>query len=169
MGFGACLAENNKVVVGARYPYITGTGRALSLLSSKASESSWELSPCSDLSTRSSAALRELIAENRAAIFARQMISLDRDDYLGDQQRYTPSTPAHGFSSCHSSQVFPDQPQGSWDDGKVAHAHDQTSGSHLTLDLMQTPPTPAFGFLSAARAKTKTEEEVCSDLWNSFL
>nr|KYP35100.1 Squamosa promoter-binding-like protein 7 [Cajanus cajan] len=49
-------------------------GCALSLLSSRSD--SW-LSP-SDLSTRCSAALRELIAENRAAIMARQFVS-DRD------------------------------------------------------------------------------------------
>ncbi|KAH1115863.1 hypothetical protein GYH30_057144 [Glycine max] len=46
-------------------------GCALSLLSSRSD--SW-LSP-SDLSTRCSAALRELIAENRAAIMARQFVS----------------------------------------------------------------------------------------------
>ncbi|KAG5068475.1 hypothetical protein AAZX31_01G069300 [Glycine max] len=49
-------------------------GCALSLLSSRSD--SW-LSP-SDLSIRCSAALRELIAENRAAIMARQFVS-DRD------------------------------------------------------------------------------------------
>ncbi|KAL2336909.1 hypothetical protein Fmac_011355 [Flemingia macrophylla] len=49
-------------------------GCALSLLSSRSD--SW-LSP-SDLSTRCSAALRELIAENRAAIMSRQFVS-DRD------------------------------------------------------------------------------------------
>ncbi|BAT84695.1 hypothetical protein VIGAN_04213300 [Vigna angularis var. angularis] len=52
-------------------------GCALSLLSSRSD--SW-LSP-SDLSTRCSAALRELIAENRAAIMARQFVS-DRDWHI---------------------------------------------------------------------------------------
>ncbi|KAK7339288.1 hypothetical protein VNO77_19945 [Canavalia gladiata] len=52
-------------------------GCALSLLSSRSD--SW-LSPA-DLSIRCSAALRELIAENRAAIMARQFVS-DRDWHL---------------------------------------------------------------------------------------
>ncbi|KAI4354770.1 hypothetical protein L6164_003609 [Bauhinia variegata] len=56
----------------ARNPSQAGCAR--SLLSSK--NDSW-LSPA-DLSSRCSAALRELIAENRAAIMARQLIS-DRD------------------------------------------------------------------------------------------
>ena len=53
---------------------LSSGGCALSLLSSRSD--SW-LSP-SDLSIRCSAALRELIAENRAAIMARQFVS-DRD------------------------------------------------------------------------------------------
>jgi len=57
------------------FPHIGGC--ALSLLSSRSD--SW-LSP-SDLSTRCSAALRELIAENRAAIMARQFVS-DRDWHI---------------------------------------------------------------------------------------
>ncbi|KAF3440052.1 hypothetical protein FNV43_RR18330 [Rhamnella rubrinervis] len=161
-------SHENKVIMGGRYPYIsTETGRALSLLSSSKGES-WE-PPCNDLSTRSSAALRELIVENRAAIWARQMIILDRDD-VGDPQRTTApattTTSAAGF--IHSHQMFP-EPQG-WDVKVADHFHDQSSGgSHLTLDLMQAPPcSPSFGFLSA-RSKTKTEEDVCSDLWNSFL
>ncbi|XP_054784784.1 squamosa promoter-binding-like protein 7 isoform X2 [Prosopis cineraria] len=51
-------------------------GCALSLLSSSKSDHSW-LSPA-DLSARCSAALRELIAENRAAVMAKQII-LERD------------------------------------------------------------------------------------------
>ncbi|KAK7256503.1 hypothetical protein RIF29_29954 [Crotalaria pallida] len=53
-------------------------GYAPSLLSSRSRNNSW-LSPA-DLSTRCSAALRELIAENRAAIMARQLS--DRDWHL---------------------------------------------------------------------------------------
>ena len=63
--------------VGGGFPYLSSpTGRALSLLSSKTD--SW-VSPA-DISSRSSAALRELIAEHRAAIMAGQLI-LDRDRY----------------------------------------------------------------------------------------
>ncbi|XP_021677941.2 squamosa promoter-binding-like protein 7 isoform X2 [Hevea brasiliensis] len=58
-------------LMGGRFPYLASpTDRALSLLSSKSD--SWITS--SDLSSRSSAALRELIAENRAAILARQLV-----------------------------------------------------------------------------------------------
>ncbi|KAK7395603.1 hypothetical protein VNO78_16167 [Psophocarpus tetragonolobus] len=59
------------------FPYLSSGGCALSLLSSRSD--SW-LSP-SDLSTRCSAALRELIAENRAAIMARQF-DRDRDWHI---------------------------------------------------------------------------------------
>ncbi|TKY66312.1 Squamosa promoter-binding protein 7 [Spatholobus suberectus] len=62
------------------FPYMSSGGCALSLLSSRSD--SW-LSP-SDLSTRCSAALRELIAENRAAIMARQFVS-DRDWHFNHQ------------------------------------------------------------------------------------
>ena len=54
----------------------SSAGCALSLLSSKSD--SW-LSPA-DLSSRCSAALRELIAENRAAVMARQLMS-ERDHW----------------------------------------------------------------------------------------
>lgn len=154
------LAENKLM---GRFPCLSSsTGRALSLLSSKAD--SWV--PPSDLSSRSSAALRELIAENRAAILARQII-LDRDWHsnqhgadqdLGDPQQrsgFNSIEPNHHHHQHHH--MFPEQ-QG-WD-------RFQESGTHVTLDLMQAP-SPAFGFLSA-RGKTKSEEEECSDLWNSF-
>ena len=44
------------------------------------------------------------------------------------------------------------------------------SGAHLTLDLMQQPPSPAYETLLPARdSSTKAEDEEC-DLWkwNSF-
>ncbi|XP_048334474.2 squamosa promoter-binding-like protein 7 [Ziziphus jujuba] len=154
-------SQENKLM--GRFPCLSSsTGRALSLLSSKAD--SWV--PPSDLSSRSSAALRELIAENRAAILARQII-LDRDWHsnqhgadqdLGDPQQrsgFNSIEPNHHHHQHHH--MFPEQ-QG-WD-------RFQESGTHVTLDLMQAP-SPAFGFLSA-RGKTKSEEEECSDLWNSF-
>lgn len=143
-----------------KFSYLSSpTGHALSLLSSKAD--SW--GPPSDLSTRSSAALRELIAENRAALLARQII-LDRDwhsNQHGADEDLSEPQQRSGFNSIephhHHNHMFPDQ-QG-WD-----RFHE--NGTHVTLDLMQTP-SPAFGFLSA-RGKTKSEEEDCSDLWNSF-
>ncbi|KAF7825276.1 squamosa promoter-binding-like protein 7 [Senna tora] len=82
---GRNSSQENKLMVGG-LPYFSSlspplppsssSGCALSLLSSPKSDHSW-LSPA-DLSTRCSAALRELIAENRAAIMAKQII-LDKD------------------------------------------------------------------------------------------
>ncbi|XP_057498570.1 squamosa promoter-binding-like protein 7 [Actinidia eriantha] len=123
-------------------------GRALSLLSSKR-----------DLSSRCSAALRELIAENRAAILA----PLDGRDWhhrameaasVGQTPSNFPMTSSHH----HPHQIFPELH--SWD-------RFNDSGGHVTLDLMQASNS-AFGFLSM-RGKSKEDEEVCSDeLWSSF-
>ncbi|XP_059651603.1 squamosa promoter-binding-like protein 7 isoform X2 [Cornus florida] len=129
-------------------------GRALSLLSSK--NNSWISS--SDLSSRCSAALRELIAENRAAILSQQLV-VDRDWHwhnhaLEDMNR-SQSAGSYPLVTTHH-QVFP-EPH-SWDRFSEA-------GAHLTLDLMQAPST-AFGFLSV-REKSKEEEE-CSELWSSL-
>ncbi|XP_028753417.1 squamosa promoter-binding-like protein 7 [Neltuma alba] len=73
-------SQENKLLVGG-FPYLSSSpppssGCALSLLSSSKSDHSW-LSPA-DLSARCSAALRELIDENRAASMAKQII-LERD------------------------------------------------------------------------------------------
>ncbi|KAJ0053100.1 hypothetical protein Pint_00160 [Pistacia integerrima] len=125
------------------------TGRALSLLSSRGN--SWVSS--SDLSSRCSAALRELIAENRATIVSKHLI-LDRDwhlhhamDELGDAQHCSNSL----ISQQH--QIF----------GKP---HYQEANTHVTLDLMQAP-SGQFGFLSVTD-KDKEEEEESSELWNSL-
>lgn len=75
------IDTENKLLVGG-FPYLSPpppppSGCALSLLSSsKSSDHPW-LSPA-DLSARCSAALRELIAENRATAMAKQII-LERD------------------------------------------------------------------------------------------
>ena len=142
--------------IGGKFPYFSSspTGCALSLLSSKTD--SWVSPP--DLSTRSSAALRELIAEHRAAILARQLV-FDRDwhtqhhamEELGDAQQPRSNSPIP-----HQYQMFP-EPH-SWD-----RFHE--SDTHVTLDLMQASSS-AFGLLSM-RGKNKDDEE-CSDLWNSF-
>ena len=135
--------DNEKLMTG-RFPYLSSpTGRALSLLSSKAD--SW-ISPA-DLSSRSSAALRELIAENRAAILGRQLI-LDRDWHSPGSssmavQQHPSLTESHGWDR------FPDQ-----------------SGAQVTLDLMQASSS-AFGLFSV-RGKSKEEEEECSELWNAL-
>nr|KJB49223.1 hypothetical protein B456_008G107300 [Gossypium raimondii] len=122
-------------------------GRALSLLSSKVD--SW-ISP-SNLSTRSSAALRELIVENRAAVLARQPV-LERDwQYIGEPQ---PAGSNPIFVQHHSLL----DPHG-WD------VQFPETGGQVTLDLMQASNS-AFGMLSV-RGKTKEEEE-CSELWHSL-
>ncbi|XWS45870.1 hypothetical protein CRYUN_Cryun14cG0016300 [Craigia yunnanensis] len=131
-------------------------GRALSLLSSRAD--SW-ISP-SDLSSRSSAALRELIAENRAAILAGQLI-LDRDWHL---HHHAMEDLGLGEAQPGSSYIAVQQhlslsePHG-WD-----RFHE--TGAQVTLDLMQASSS-AFGMLSM-NGKTKEEEEECSALWNSL-
>ena len=150
------FSTDNKLMTG-RFPYLSSpTGRALSLLSSGGD--SW-ISP-SDLSSRSSAALRELIAENRAAILGRQLI-LDRDWHLHHyaMEDLGPGEAQLGSSSM-AAQQHPSLPQ--------PHGWDrfQETGAQVTLDLMQASRS-AFGMLSM-REKTKEEEEECSELWNSL-
>lgn len=128
------------------------TGRALSLLSSK--NESWANS--SELSQRSSAALRELIAENRAAILARQLI-LDRDWH--PNHGGTDDFGGGGGVGFQQQGLYCEQ-QHSWE------RMNENGGSHVTLDLMQAPSS-AFGLLSV-RGKSKEEDEECCELWNSF-
>ncbi|XP_039069193.1 squamosa promoter-binding-like protein 7 [Hibiscus syriacus] len=142
-------AQDNKLMTG-RFPYhlSSSNGRAHSLLSS--TSDSW-ISP-SDLSTRSSAALRELIAENRAAVLAEQLV-LDRDWHLNHGMEHLGD--AHPASDVQQHPLFP---QG-WDKF-------QETGAGLTLNLMQASSS-ASGMLSV-RAKAEDDEEECSELWNSL-
>ncbi|KAI8545423.1 hypothetical protein RHMOL_Rhmol07G0038200 [Rhododendron molle] len=115
---------------------MVGAGRALSLLSSK--NSTWFSSP--------SAALRELIAEHRAAILARQLV-------------HDPSTqPGSNSLLTSHHQVFHDSHN--WD-------RFDEDGGHVTLDLMQAPSS-AFGFLSMRENSRGEEEQECSELWRSL-
>ncbi|KAJ4827644.1 hypothetical protein Tsubulata_008264 [Turnera subulata] len=140
----------DKFVTG-RLPYLASpTGCALSLLSSKTD--SW-ISP-SDLSSRSSAALHELIAEHRATVLARQLI-LERHpatEVPGDSH-----LASHSILVPHQHQMSPEQHN--WD-------RYHGSGAQVTLDLMQAPGS-AFGLLST-RGKSKEEEEECSEIWNTL-
>ncbi|OMO69537.1 Transcription factor, SBP-box [Corchorus capsularis] len=157
--------ENKMMMTGTGripIPYVSSaTGRALSLLSSNSIRGdnicdSWISQSDSDLSSRSSAALRELIAENRAAILARQLI-LDRDHlHLHHHHHENAMDDQHlGSTTCIDHQ--PDG--GNWD---------IQTGSQVTLDLMQASSS-AFGMLSVRANKTKDEEQQdCSDLWNSL-
>ncbi|KAL6322381.1 hypothetical protein AAG906_007934 [Vitis piasezkii] len=144
----------NKLMTG-RFAYLSSpTGRALSLLSSKSD--SWVSS--AELSLRSSAALRELIAENRAAILARQLI-LDRDWHWHHHGMEDSGGEQPGSDSLmpHQHQMFP---------GSRSWERFHEANGHVTLDLMQAPSS-AFGLLSV-REKSKEEEEECSELWNSL-
>ncbi|KAL3537018.1 hypothetical protein ACH5RR_000384 [Cinchona calisaya] len=128
-----------------RHPYYPlSNGCALSLLSSKNNDS-WISS--GDLPARCSAALRELIAENRAAILARQLI-LDNGRQNGSNSLVN-----------YQQQQISNNGSQSWD--RIGEAE----GGHVTLDLMQAPNS-AFGFLSM-RGKSKENEE-CPELWGSF-
>ncbi|KAK6920338.1 SBP domain [Dillenia turbinata] len=151
----------NKYASG-RFSYLSSpTGRALSLLSSKSD--SWISSP--DISLRSSAALRELIAENRAAILARQLI-YERDWHL---QHYS----VEDFGSPHpaaSISSVPYQHQALVEPSAWDRFHEDNA--HVTLDLMQAPSS-AFELLSVRgnskeEEEEEEEEEECSELWNSF-
>ncbi|GKU88462.1 hypothetical protein SLEP1_g2727 [Rubroshorea leprosula] len=138
-----------------RHPYLSSsTGCALSLLSSV--NDSW-FSP-SDLSSRSSAALRELIAENRASILARQLIR-DQDWQLHHHSMEDLGEAQAGSNSMTGLQHRPFPESHGWDPFPG-------TGSHVTLDLMQAS-TSAFSMLSV-RGKAKEEEEECSELWNSL-
>ncbi|XP_058104439.1 squamosa promoter-binding-like protein 7 [Magnolia sinica] len=151
-------SQENKFMDG-RFACISSaaTGCALSLLSSK--NSSWV--PSADLSSRSSAALRELIAENRAAVLARQLIS-DRGwnhgtDEASRAQEFLSNIP-------HQHQAGPGGPEAcrlvsQWD-----HFHEPAV--HVTLDLMQTPNS-TFQIMSG-RSKSKEEEEGCCEIWKSL-
>ncbi|KAJ4956940.1 hypothetical protein NE237_013723 [Protea cynaroides] len=126
-------------------------GLALSLLSSRSS--SWVSS--GDISLRSSAALRELIAENRAATFARQLF-IDHDWHHHTMEELGSAQPGLFPHIPHQQHMSTEQPE--WD-----RFHE--SGAHLTLDLMQAPSSP-FGFLSG-RSKTKEDEDECGLIWYS--
>lgn len=90
------LLTENKLMVGG-FPYLSSSlsSSSSSLLSSSlpspplSSECALSLLSSSkddhDLSTRCSAALRELIAENRAAVMAKQII-LDREPHHGIEE-----------------------------------------------------------------------------------
>ncbi|KAG9452283.1 hypothetical protein H6P81_005187 [Aristolochia fimbriata] len=149
-------SQDNKLT-GGRFPCISSTsGRALSLLSSKASSSSSWVSP-SDLSFRSSAALRELIAENRAAILARQLFSERSWPHGVDEPGGAHVLVAHdGHNEQH--QQVPVVVPASW-----SHFHEPTV--HVTLDLMQAPAS-SFG-VHPGRSKSKEDEECC-ELWKSL-
>ncbi|OAY68003.1 Squamosa promoter-binding-like protein 7 [Ananas comosus] len=142
-------------IMGPRFSHASNSpARALSLLSSKAASLPW-VSP-SDLSSRSSAALRELIEENRAALLSRQLLS-NRSD-LPNQGPTNHIAFPHWPQQNQVVSQFPRLADG-WD-------HLQGAGAHVTLDLMQVP-NPSFGAIPR-RSRAKVGEEDCSDIWKSW-
>ncbi|KAL6555942.1 hypothetical protein OROGR_005230 [Orobanche gracilis] len=134
---------NMMPVTGRHQHFMNSSNCALSLLSSSSSYSPrWNISPSSDdLPTRCSAALRELIAENRASVLAcRQLIN------------------SNFMESCNNNTY-------KLDSNRAGHGP-SVSGGHVTLDLMQDPES-AFGLLSVHDHKASKEgnAEDCSELW----
>lgn len=144
--------NNNKVAAAGRLaktPPITGSC-ALSLLSPNSLDLSW----------RSGAALRELIAENRAALLGSRQLIFDKDCHSHYHNSYDFSGPAndrlnslqpyqhhHVYSDYQQQQQTQQHLQG-WD-----HKYSSEIGNHLTLDLMQGTGMP-FGFMPTSyRAK----------------
>ncbi|KAL5794925.1 hypothetical protein ACOSP7_003519 [Xanthoceras sorbifolium] len=161
------------------FPYIASpAGRALSLLSSKASGAADSWISASDLSSRRSDALRELIAENRTATILSRHFVVDHPDYYwhsthhvmdqdaGECQQTTPQITGSNSFISHQTQMQQLTVPHGW-----ARLQGTSSNTHVTLDLMQ-PPSGEFELLSF-KGKTKQEveeeeEEECSELWNSF-
>ncbi|RLM74544.1 squamosa promoter-binding-like protein 7 [Panicum miliaceum] len=105
---------------------------ALSLLSSARGAGAPWLVPAPDISARSSAALDELIAENRAALLAWQF----SDRSAPGRHHLAPPPPDHqaaGWPSPH----HPRNGAGPGGGGRYHHAAAASAG-HTTLDLMQT-------------------------------
>ncbi|XP_011090065.1 squamosa promoter-binding-like protein 7 isoform X2 [Sesamum indicum] len=120
--------------------FLNSSQCALSLLSST-NYNPWNITqPSADLPARCSAALRELIAENRASILAGRQL-MDGNYQVED---YCNNNTSVGVKS-----------------------NSQESQGHVTLDLMQARNS-ALGLLSVHdhKASTEGDEEGCSDeLW----
>ncbi|KAJ1702280.1 hypothetical protein LUZ63_002059 [Rhynchospora breviuscula] len=133
---------------GLRFPNVsTSPGRALSLLSSKASP--WGLTP--DLSSCSNAALCELIAENRAAVLTRQICS-DRAVWRNNGVGIHSYPPQH-WPHQHQATAQPRHLANGW-----THLND--ANDHVTLNLMQAPGT--------SLERVRNDEEDCSEIWKSL-
>lgn len=114
-------------------------GGALSLLSSSRPDNSWSLTSV-DLSSRGSAALRDLIAENRATassiIYQHNNNNVNYHNNSIIDGELTAQEESHSCTNC-TIKFSP-----------IHQIYDQvepTTGSHLTLDLMQASGS-AFGF-----------------------
>ncbi|WCJ22948.1 Squamosa promoter-binding-like protein 7 [Euphorbia peplus] len=123
---------------------------ALSLLSTNF-PNSWNISS-PELSSRSSAALRELIAEHRTAILSEHLQHNSIQDSPNHDHHH--QTQPNNFDTASNS-IF-------------SHHHDRFQ---VTLDLMQSQSASAFGFTPRSRSgkvKEDEDDEECSLLWNSW-
>ncbi|BAF15411.1 squamosa promoter-binding-like protein 7 [Oryza sativa Japonica Group] len=109
------------------YGLPTSSAGALSLLSSARATGPW-LMPTPDISARSSAALDELIAENRAALLSWQFFSDRQPPPAGRPTGRSPGSETAGGWHAHL-QARPPPPG-------AGGQHENQSG-HVTLDLMQ--------------------------------
>lgn len=148
-------SQDNKLMMTGRYPYPYVSTRAFSLLSSKTDSWVYE----ADLSSRSSAALQELIAESRAAaaaVIAGRQVAVDQDEENWGCHQNHRAVGDLASAGAHPSQ-FLTGPTDDWDQFRAAAA-----GPHVTLDLMQTPGS-AFGLWSLRGKSSKGEaSEGCS-------
>ncbi|KAK3144055.1 hypothetical protein QOZ80_4AG0308250 [Eleusine coracana subsp. coracana] len=142
----------------------TSPAGALSLLSSARGGAPWLIPAAADISARSSAALDELIAENRASLLAWQFFS--------DRSPGRVPVPMPMPSSSIMGRVLPGEAPGS---GWQIQAHlpgeggfEAPSGGHTTLDLMQTAGAP-FRPVPERAAKKDGDDAGCSgsDAWAS--
>ncbi|OAY73653.1 Squamosa promoter-binding-like protein 7 [Ananas comosus] len=147
-------AEQRRHDYGSRFSHASNSpARALSLLSSKAASLPW-VSP-SDLSSRSSAALRELIEENRAAYCHDSCYPTEATCPTKVLQTTSRFPIGHNRTkSCRNSR------------GLLMAGTTPGAGAHVTLDLMQVP-NPSFGAIPR-RSRAKDGEEDCSDIWKSW-
>ncbi|KAF3795201.1 Squamosa promoter-binding-like protein 7 [Nymphaea thermarum] len=170
-------------------PSPSSAGRALSLLSSKSTSPSW--APPRDLSSRSSAALRELIAENRAAALAKRAVPPEPESVLSHAPKSdaaSSSSPVHYQYHHHQQQ----QQQLQHQQFLFAHSYhgrsppavlefeqppqDLRPAAATTLDLMQVPHSasqpPTFQLLTErgnrpAAGANEVDDADC-EIWKSF-
>lgn len=142
------------------YGLPTSSAGALSLLSSARATGPW-LMPTPDISARSSAALDELIAENRAALLSWQFFSDRQPPPAGRPTGRSPGSETAG--GWHAHLQAPPPPPG------AGGQHEHQSG-HVTLDLMQATTAAGgsgapFRPVPARPAKEGGDAGCTSDAW----
>ncbi|KAF0894083.1 hypothetical protein E2562_033962 [Oryza meyeriana var. granulata] len=145
------------------YGLPTSSAGALSLLSSTRATGAW-LIPTPDISARSSAALDELIAENRAALLSWQFLS-DRQPQAGRPTGRAPAETAGGWHEHMQARPHPSGAGGQHEQQSLAAA------GHVTLDLMQATTAAAGAPFRPVPARPSNEGDrdagCTSDAWTS--